>query len=223
MRLPVNPVLNSGDRDWGTEMRSNTREALFGFIGLVIVGAVVWVLIGQARSSENAARPREETPAITPSTDQVPTRIVLETPASSPRPGSSGQTDSTPTPTPLATATPAPEFHVVGADETLSEIADRYGLLADAIAAKNNLEDPNQIYAGQRLKLPKPGETFAQPGRGKQDDRTYIVQEGDTLFAISQEFGVSVEALAEENDITDPSKLYVGRKLKIPEQKAPEP
>jgi LysM repeat protein len=47
-------------------------------------------------------------------------------------------------------------------------------------------------------------------------DRYYVVQAGDTLFSISQNLGVSYEALLRENSITDPNMIYVGQKLLIP-------
>jgi murein DD-endopeptidase MepM/ murein hydrolase activator NlpD len=44
----------------------------------------------------------------------------------------------------------------------------------------------------------------------------YIVQSGDTLWSIAQRFGVSMDALAQANGITDPNQLLVGMRLVIP-------
>ena len=44
----------------------------------------------------------------------------------------------------------------------------------------------------------------------------YIVQPGDTLYLIAQRFGTSVEAIASENNITDPSVIVPGSELIIP-------
>ena len=46
----------------------------------------------------------------------------------------------------------------------------------------------------------------------------YIVQAGDTLSAIAQELGVTVTALAEYNEITNPNVISVGQRLLIPPQ-----
>jgi LysM repeat protein len=45
---------------------------------------------------------------------------------------------------------------------------------------------------------------------------TYTVQAGDTLSAIAQEHGVSLEALIAANDLADPDVLQVGQILTIP-------
>ena len=45
----------------------------------------------------------------------------------------------------------------------------------------------------------------------------YVVQPGDTLTKIARWYGVSVRALASFNGISNPSKIYVGQKLYIPQ------
>lgn len=47
--------------------------------------------------------------------------------------------------------------HVVRRGETVASIARRYGTSVAAIAALNGLRNPNLIYAGQRLNIPKGG------------------------------------------------------------------
>lgn len=46
--------------------------------------------------------------------------------------------------------------------------------------------------------------------------RTYVVQEGDTLAAIAQQFGTTVAALQAANDIEDPNQIIIGETLVIP-------
>jgi len=45
---------------------------------------------------------------------------------------------------------------------------------------------------------------------------TYVVQPGDMLSAIAQEYGVSMQALIEANDIPNPDALEIGQTLTIP-------
>lgn len=54
----------------------------------------------------------------------------------------------------------------------------------------------------------------------RQSMDEYVVQPGDTLGGIAQQYGISLQALLEANNITDPNLLEVGVTLKIP---APNP
>jgi LysM repeat protein len=47
-------------------------------------------------------------------------------------------------------------------------------------------------------------------------DGTYVVQSGDTLFKIANNFGITVNALAYYNSISNQSIIYKGQKLEIP-------
>ena len=51
-------------------------------------------------------------------------------------------------------AAPGGGVHVVQRGETLSSIAQYYGNTTAAIAAANNLVNPNLVYVGQRLRIP---------------------------------------------------------------------
>jgi stage VI sporulation protein D len=44
----------------------------------------------------------------------------------------------------------------------------------------------------------------------------YVVQAGDTLSAIAERFGVTVDELVAANNLTDPNVLQVGQTLVIP-------
>lgn len=44
----------------------------------------------------------------------------------------------------------------------------------------------------------------------------HVVQRGETLFSIAQRYGVTIEAIAQANQIADPTVIYVGQRLIIP-------
>jgi LysM repeat protein len=44
----------------------------------------------------------------------------------------------------------------------------------------------------------------------------YVIKQGDTLLAISRQFGVTVNDLQETNGITDPRRLRIGQEIIIP-------
>lgn len=46
--------------------------------------------------------------------------------------------------------------------------------------------------------------------------RTYVVQEGDTLAEIAQQFGTTASAIQAANDIEDPDEIIIGQTLVIP-------
>jgi len=60
------------------------------------------------------------------------------------------------------------------------------------------------------------GPTPGGSGNGTQGQR-YIVQRGDTLWRLSQRFGVSMEALIRANNLSNPDALHVGQELIIPD------
>jgi LysM repeat protein len=45
---------------------------------------------------------------------------------------------------------------------------------------------------------------------------TYIVQPGDTLWRLSRQFGTTVEAIVQANNIPNPNLIFVGQVLEIP-------
>jgi LysM repeat protein len=44
----------------------------------------------------------------------------------------------------------------------------------------------------------------------------YVVQSGDTIVGIAKKFGVSASAILAANNLTDPNRITVGQKLRIP-------
>ena len=74
-------------------------------------------------------------------------------------------TADTPVP-PTAAPTVAAVYHTVQDGETLSQIAQGYGVTMQAIVAANGLTDPNYIINGQKLLIPSPGQVppTAAPG-----------------------------------------------------------
>ncbi len=116
-----------------------------------------------------------------------------------------------------------PSVHVVQAGENLYRIALRYGVSYQALAAANGIANPNHIYVGQRLKIPGAGTTPSPAPQPSPSGQTYTVRRGDTLSAIALRFGVSMWVLARANGISNPSFIYVGQVLRIPDGGSPAP
>jgi LysM repeat protein len=69
---------------------------------------------------------------------------------------------------------------------------------------------------------PEAGEPESTSTPVAGEEGTYTVQEDDIPVTIADKFGISVEALLEANDITDPTSLTIGQVLVIPTP-TPEP
>ncbi|MTI81747.1 MAG: LysM peptidoglycan-binding domain-containing protein [Firmicutes bacterium] len=95
--------------------------------------------------------------------------------------------------------------------DTLYQIAQRYGTTVNAILAANpQITNPSMIYPGQVITIPQEG------------GAVYTVQPGDTLSAIAQRYGVTVDAILAANPgITDPDLIYVGQQIRIPTGEVP--
>ncbi len=100
--------------------------------------------------------------------------------------------------------------------DTLSGIAQKFGVSVKEIARLNNLKKPYRLKAGQKLKIPK---KYSSKGKKKSKVRAYRiykVKRGDSLIKIAKKFGVSKKDIIKANNLKKPYRLKVGQKLKIP-------
>ncbi len=134
-----------------------------------------------------------------------------------------------PTSQPVATvAPPAPTassgstdviWHTVQPGETLYSIAQRYGTTWQAIAQANGIVNPNQIYVGQKLKIPTAGGTSGGSSGGTTGCRIqHTVQRGEWVWQIARNYGVSPYDILAANGMTIQSAntIYAGQVLCIP-------
>ncbi|GAB4273215.1 MAG: hypothetical protein Kow0080_20580 [Candidatus Promineifilaceae bacterium] len=56
----------------------------------------------------------------------------------------------------------------------------------------------------------------APPPESPTSDIIHTVQTGDTLYAISQKYGVSIQAIVNANGLANPNDLEIGQQLVIP-------
>lgn len=110
--------------------------------------------------------------------------------------------------------------HVVERGETLRTIAADYDAsISDFIAANPGI-DPDRIFLGQRLVVPKSAapapSSQASPEPAPPTSLTYRVQSGDTLSKIAVAHGSSVAAIVAANPGLDPDRIFSGQQLTIP-------
>lgn len=115
--------------------------------------------------------------------------------------------------------------YTVQQGDTLFSIARRFNSTVQAIAAANNIVNPNLIYPGQVLTIPDgvPGTPPPATPPPPTGSSTYIVRPGDTLGLIALRFGVTIQALAAANNISNINVIYVGQVLTIPGTVGPTP
>src|SRR4051812_18703265 len=120
---------------------------------------------------------------------------------------------------PQATAaTVRADSHLVQPGETLSEIADSYGVPLSELASANDIADPNVIVVGTALFIPDGEEApAASNGTAAAPSGTYRVEAGDTLEGIAATFDTSVASLLAANpEVADSDLIIAGQVLDIP-------
>jgi murein DD-endopeptidase MepM/ murein hydrolase activator NlpD len=111
---------------------------------------------------------------------------------------------------------PTETVHVVQRGETLFSIAQQYGVTVDAITHANGIDDPRQVYVGQRLVIPG-GWTEDSP----QETAPYIVQAGDTVSSIARRYHTTWQTLVQVNKMLSPNTIYVGQVIQVPKLNQP--
>jgi LysM repeat protein len=141
---------------------------------------------------------------------------------------------------PTAAAAP-PGAYIVQPGDTLYLIAQRYGVSMQALAAANHIGVNDTIFIGQVLVFPQSATqeatlaapvtssptlvptstpTLVQPlvpSPGQSPTPIYhVVQPGETLFLITQRYGVPLDQVIAANGIANPDRIEVGQVIIIP-------
>ena len=115
----------------------------------------------------------------------------------------------------------ATRYHRIRNGETLSTIARRYGVSVNSLKRWNGLKS-SLIRAGQRLLVGRGAagstsisKTAATSSTSKSKGSYHIVKKGETLWTISQKYGITTAQLKTANNLRS-SKINIGQRLKIP-------
>jgi murein DD-endopeptidase MepM/ murein hydrolase activator NlpD len=131
-------------------------------------------------------------------------------------PGALVLAEPLPTPSSALSAAPPPleREHQVRPGETLTSIAQRYGITPDTIVMNNaGVTDRDLLKVGQTLRIPP------------RDGLLYELRWGETLTGVAERFGVEVTAIVQEpaNRITAPDLVREGQVVFLPGAKLSPP
>jgi len=117
--------------------------------------------------------------------------------------------------TPFAYAAPqTTSTYTVKSGDSLWKIAQINGVTVAQLEQANNITNPNLLQIDQVLTIPSASTTG---GTSSSDSTTtYTVKSGDTLWKISQSFGVFLQSILQANSLSNPDQLSVGQTLTIP-------
>jgi LysM repeat protein len=102
-------------------------------------------------------------------------------------------------------------IYVVNSGDTLMGIATRFSTTIRAIMEANVICNPNLVFPGQPLIIPEPGINLPKAGGYPY----YVVNYGDTLWCLSNQFSQTIRSLAAANQISDPNRLFAAQELLV--------
>jgi membrane-bound lytic murein transglycosylase D len=113
-------------------------------------------------------------------------------------------------------------WHRVRSGETVTAIADDYGVTVRDLVRWNSLRANGAIRAGQRIRVAAPPDespdhhAATTTASTSAAARTHTVRRGETLTGLARRYGVSVEALRQANGMSERETLRAGAALRIP-------
>ncbi len=155
---------------------------------------------------------------------KIPTATITSTAtATQPSPTATNIPTETLTPTPSTSPTASgPQEYVVKENDNCYDIAQTFNVGLDVLLAMNNLDSNCNIYPGQKINIPGPGQKLPTITPIPSDLPagtiiSYTIQMGDSLTSIASMFNSTVADIVKRNStvITDENNIPVGAVIKI--------
>lgn len=109
-----------------------------------------------------------------------------------------------------------PATYTVQAGDTVSSIADRFGIPTAAVLTLNGLGWQTVLHPGQVLKLTTEPTKKRASSPVRVSNNAYVVQYGDSVSTIADRLGISTRSLLEHNQLSDNAAIFPGQRLEIP-------
>ena len=102
--------------------------------------------------------------------------------------------------------------HTIAPGDTLSDLAEGWGVTVEEVARLNGIADPNRVRIGQELIIPANAGATAAP----ELPISHTIAPGDNLWDLAARWGTSVEEIANLNGIRDPGHIWPGQAITVP-------
>lgn len=114
-----------------------------------------------------------------------------------------------------------PATYEVHDGDTISSIAERFGIPTPAILTLNGLSWNSLLHSGQVLKLSAEPTKKAAGSPARVAGNAYLVQNGETLSTIADRLGIATEALIAANNLEESRTIYAGQMIRVPGSTVP--
>lgn len=108
-------------------------------------------------------------------------------------------------------------YYTVRQGDSLSEIALAHAMTLTDLMRLNGINNAGFVYVGQRLRVtarvtPALGELETQP---QLAETIYVVQPGDTLYAIARAYETTAQELMIANGLPNINSVWIGQRVRI--------
>jgi LysM repeat protein len=106
-------------------------------------------------------------------------------------------------------------YHVLAKGDNLYRISLKYGIPVASLMKANHIPDASLVRTGDSLFIPARPDSSATPPGPLPSIVYYKVKDGDTLLRIAAQFGVPLDSLYKNNNLSPDTVLTPGKVIKV--------
>jgi membrane-bound lytic murein transglycosylase D len=109
-----------------------------------------------------------------------------------------------------------PRYHVIASGDNLYRISLKYSVPVASLMSANHIADASMVRVGDSLFIPTAADIATTPPEPEGPGIVYYkVKDGDTLWRIASQFGVPVDSIYKNNNLTPDTVLTPGLVIKV--------